>query len=106
MPQINMKEAVEVAKHSLADLFSDDTLNGVALEELELVSDAGKEMWAVTLGFHRQKAVSALEPSGGIASLIALQRQKPVQVEHRVFKTVYVNANSGEFVKMDMRLVQ
>lgn len=101
MPQISIKEAVQTAKETLRDvLYSDDPVRSLALEEIELVEQGGHELWAVTLGFHRSKSVSTVQP-GALAYF-----QPPSQVENRVYKTLLIDANTGAFVKMDMRLVQ
>lgn len=101
MPTISIKEAVGAAKKALQELYDDDPLRALALEEIELVEQGTRELWAVTLGFHRSKSVSAVQ-SGALAFL-----QSPVQpVENRVYKTIFIDASTGAFVKMDMRLVQ
>ena len=100
MPSISMKDAVNTAKNTLKDLFSDDTPKALALEEIELVSIDGRDFWAVTLGFYRTKSVS-------VQSNAITDFYKPSpQVENRVYKTLFVDANSGDFFKMDIRLVQ
>lgn len=101
MAPINVKEAVKAAKEQLLDLYSDDPPRALALEEIEKVSEGGRELWAVTLGFHRQKSVIP-NSANTIASLYV-----PVPVlENRVYKTVFIDAHTGDFVKMDIRQVQ
>ena len=100
MQSIPMKEAVRLAKQSLTDLYQDDPPKSLALEEIELVNSGRRALWAVTLGFYRPKSMSAV--SGGLA---ALGLPLP-PVEHRVYKTVFIDANTGDFVKMDIRQVQ
>jgi hypothetical protein len=101
MTKIDMKEAVRTAKATINDLFADDPLKGLALEEIEFVDEDGHPRWAVTLGFHRSKSVSMV-PGNAIGAIF----QKPSEVEHRVYKIVYIDADTGDFVKMDMRNVQ
>jgi hypothetical protein len=101
MAPINVKEAVKAAKDQLLDLYSDDPPRSLALEEIDKVSEGGRELWAVTLGFHRQKSVIP-NSANTIASLYV-----PVPVlENRVYKTLFIDAQTGEFVKMDIRQVQ
>lgn len=102
MSLISVKEAVSHAKKSLEDLYQDDPLKQLALEEIELVTEGGRELWSVTLGFHRSKSMSAAR--GDVLSFTDL-RPFP-QIENRVYKTVFIDASTGEFVKMDMRQVQ
>ena len=103
MPTIGVKDAVHCAKATLRLLYEDDPPKELALEEIELVTEGERELWSVTLGFQRRKTVTAVQPSG-LSSIFA--NPQATQVEHRVYKTVYIDAKSGEFVKMDMRQVQ
>ena len=99
---IDVKEAVRQAKETLTTLYEDDPPQSLALEGIELVKQSNREMWAVTLGFHRRKSVTSIT-GGGFGNL---GLQLPSQVEHRVYKTLYVDATTGEFVKMEIRSVQ
>ncbi len=103
MSRIPVKDAVRHAKESLIDLYQDDLPKALALEEIELVTEGDHELWSVTLGFHRSKSVSTV--NHGTLDLANLGLQTP-QVENRVYKTVFIDASTGEFVKMDMRQVQ
>lgn len=103
MPIISVKEAVQHAKESLNELYEDDLPKALALEEIELIKEGDRNLWSVTLGFHRSKSVSTV--GTGMLSLANLAPQTP-QVENRVYKTVFIDASTGEFVKMDMRQVQ
>ncbi|MCU6496415.1 hypothetical protein LPN04_01255 [Rugamonas sp. A1-17] len=101
MAAINVKEAVKAAKEALLDLYEDDPPAAMALEEIEKTEEDGRELWAVTLGFYRNKnvAVKAANSIGAIYNPVS-------QIEHRVYKTLFIDAVSGEFVKMDIRQVQ
>jgi hypothetical protein len=92
-----MKEAVAAAKDAIRSLYEDSPLKALALEEIELVKDSGNERWAVTLGFYRPKSVVANQ--GAIASIY----QPVPQIENRDYKTIYIDAGTGEFVKMEIR---
>ncbi len=103
MQTIPAKDAVRRAKESLIELYQDDKIKSLALEEIELVKDGERGLWSVTLGFYRPKSVSTV--GGGMLSL-AGYGAPTAQVENRVYKTVFVDASTGEFVKMDIRQVQ
>ena len=97
MSLIPVQEAVAHAKKSLTELYQDDRPSELALEEIELIDDGQRKLWSVTLGFDRVKVMKAS----------ALQSYMPAQnVVNRVYKTVFLDASTGEFVKMDMRQVQ
>jgi hypothetical protein len=98
MPIVTMKVAVAAAKEALRDLYEDDPLRNLALEELELVTESDRSLWAITFGFYRLRSVKVQQNA-----LADLYSPKRTEIEDRVYKTVYVDADSGEFVKMDMR---
>ncbi len=103
MQAISVQDAVKNAKKSLKELYADDPLQDLALEEVEFVQLSERPVWLVTLGFHRPKSVSAVQPSGGMHNFLPV---RAVQIENRVYKIVSIDANTGDFVKMDMRQVQ
>jgi hypothetical protein len=99
MSQITMKEAVSKAKLLLKDLYADDAPQALALEEIDKIEHGNTQLWAVTLGFQRRRDVSvARDP-------FSFMQARTSEVEHRVYKTVMIDANTGDFVKMDMRQV-
>ena len=100
MANIEMKTAVSAAKNAFCELFSDDLPEELALEEIDLTNEKGRNLWAVTFGFYRKKSL-VKSPPGKLTDLF----QQPTQIENRVYKTVYVDAEDGSFVKMDMRLI-
>ena len=104
MSVISTKEAVAKAKSTLLDLYEDDPPKDLALEEIEVVDlDGHRKAWAVTLGFHRARRVTTTNtPSNSILDMVG----RPSTIEHRIYKTVVIDADSGEFVKMDIRQVQ
>lgn len=101
MPSISFQDAIRTAKVTLRELYSDDPVGEIALEEIELVNSAGRDLWAVTLGYYKKRSVST-----ATSGTLAFFHQEPLQVENRVYKTVLVDAETGLFVQMDMRLVK
>lgn len=102
MPSIPVQDAVISAKKSLLELYADDPPKALALEEVEFVTDDKRPLWSVTLGFYRPKSVSVNHPTGGMANFFP---QPAVEIENRIYKTVFLDASTGDFVKMDMRQV-
>lgn len=101
MAQIGVKEAVKAAKEALLELYEDDPPTALALEEIEQTEENGRGLWAVTLGFLRDHAMA-----GANNHLGALFTPSPSHVEQRVYKTLFIDAATGSFVKMDIRQVQ
>ena len=48
---MDVKEAAKVAKEYVADLFAEEGISNVGLEEIEMGTDC--RFWAVTVGFSR-----------------------------------------------------
>ncbi len=99
MAGMNVKQAVQAAKDALRDLYDDDPPVAMALEEVEKTSADGRPMWAVTLGFCRPAVNGKPHALGGLFSPSGHMH------EHRIYKTLFIDAGTGEFVKMDMRQV-
>lgn len=98
MEAITARDAVAEAKKSLRNLYEDDPPEELALEEVEFIEDKKRPLWSVTLGFHRRRSVA---PARGMEFLA----RPPTPIENRVYKTLLIDANTGEFVKMDIRQV-
>jgi hypothetical protein len=103
MQSIAVQDAVKNAKKTLLDLYADDPPKALALEEVEFFKDDKQPLWSITLGFYRPKSVSAVHPTGSMASIFS---QPALEIENRVYKTVFIDANTGDFVKMDMRQIR
>lgn len=99
MTIISFQDAVKAARSALDNLFADDPVRDVALEEIELVTEGSNELWAVTLGYYKKRSVSSTN-LGALAYF-----QPPDKVENRVYKTLFINAETGDFVKMSLRIV-
>lgn len=97
MPIISVKEAVTSAKESIADLFHDDPPKSLALEEIELIDKEGNKVWEVTLGFYRARSI--ISKTNSISTIFDPQPE----IENRVYKTIEIDAETGDFVKMGMR---
>lgn len=91
---MNVKEAVSLAKQHLLDLFADEKLTNVGLEEIEFNKSADE--WVVTLGFSRPWD----EPRNTLAAI--------AQAPHlrRTYKVMRVSNGSGEVVSMKTREVE
>jgi hypothetical protein len=71
---MDVKEAVQVAKQYLQQVFSDEQIKNVGLEEVEYLDQS--EEWHITLGFDRPRE---LPGSGGVLqSLLNYKRSYKV----------------------------
>jgi hypothetical protein len=70
---MDAKEAIATAKKYLADIYADENITNLGLEEVE--HDRGAGNWAVTLAFSRPwntprtRAQEVLENLGGVSAL-------------------------------------
>ena len=80
---MEVKEAVQAAKQYVADLFTDENIANVGLEEVEF--DHGANEWKITIGFSRPW-------DRRFGNTIAVREQHPT----RSYKVVRINAESRQ----------
>lgn len=83
---IQVKNAVTIAFKLFEELYDTKRFEDILLEEVELSED--KSSWLVTLGFYRQA------PSVNIIESIGSKKYI------RTFKTLQIDASSGEMISM------
>jgi len=86
---IEVKQAVANAVGFLREIYDEEGLRDVRLEEVELSEDEG--MWQITLSFHRAGGEST---SSDLAAAIFTKRE---------FKTVAVSSATGKVQSMKIR---
>lgn len=86
--QVDVKEAARAAKAYIIDLFEDEQIEHVGLEEVRF--DDLSEAWDITIGFSRPWNRSAL------GTIIA-------SPAHRSYKTVRINDKDGEVLSVAHR---
>jgi hypothetical protein len=92
---IEVKQAVEAAARYTAELFAQEGILDVRLEEVELSEDEGT--WHVTLSFLRKrKASSSLEEALRAGSLVGTPMD-------RDFKVLSVRASDGVVTSVKIR---
>jgi hypothetical protein len=69
---MDVKEAVGLAKKYIGEIFADEPISDLGLEEVEF--DNSSQNWLVTIGFWRQWK----NPSGGISVLVPRTRDYKV----------------------------
>ncbi len=94
---ITVQEAVQRAKTVIAQIDPSEQLKELRVEEIELADEKAGKAWYVTLGFHRKKDISTF--GGG------LMTAPPKYIENRSYKTLRIDAESGNFMGMKMREV-
>lgn len=90
---MNVKEAVLTAKSHITDIFEDEQITRVGLEEVEFDSVAGE--WRVTIGFNR-----SWDANNPLASAFTSQLYR-----NRSFKVVRIKDSSGEVSAIGDRLL-
>ncbi len=88
---MNVKEAVAHAKAHILDLFADENLTNVGLEEVEYDDQSGE--WIVTIGFSRPWD----EPRNALAALATSNAPS------RAYKVVSIANNSRQVLSVKNR---
>lgn len=88
---MDVKQAVAHAKNYIIDLFADEKLSNVGLEEVEL--DDESDVWIVTIGFSRPWD----EPRNTLAAIAT------ANLPRRAYKIVRIANRSGEVISVKNR---
>lgn len=91
---LGLQEAVQRATEILGDLYPDQELKHVLLEEIERSGPPGDEDWEVTLGFTRPGSVTSV---GGLGAM-----GRPLKSD-RAYKRIRLDAQTGAFESMTDR---
>jgi hypothetical protein len=71
---MEVKEAVALAKRHLQDVFADEQISNLGLEEIEY--NDSQDMWSITLGFSRPWDSG----QGGVAAAIGIPRKREYKI--------------------------
>lgn len=88
---MDVKEAVQTAKKYVTELFTDETIGNIGLEEVEFNNSSNN--WEVTIGFSRPWQTNIL--------VAALSNQQPT----RSYKLVYINDDSRKVLSLKDRIL-
>lgn len=91
---MDVKEAVSRAKSYVSDMFADEGLRNLGLEEIRY--DDGKDLWLITVGFSR--AWDAAKPL-----VTAIGRDLDLK---RTYKVVHIKSDDGAVVSVTDRRVE
>ena len=92
---LKIKEAVQIAIDNVVELFSEQKLSSVLLEEVARDSEGN---FLITVGFERaapKRAGNAL--AGGIGALLSTQR---------AYKVAFIDKETGELISVKDRLLE
>ena len=94
---MDVKEAARTAREYITDLFADEDVKHVGLEEVEF--DDLAEVWHITIGFSRpwELAKDSTAPS---FSGSVLDELKPPPLTQRSYKIVRVRDNDGHVISV------
>lgn len=89
---MNAKEAVNSARKVFSDLFANDRINDIGLEEVRFDNDVG--IWSITIGYYRDADMGAFRRVIG----------EPTSPDvRRYYRTVRLNDETGEMVSVSIR---
>lgn len=98
--EIDVKEAVRLAKEFAAGIYDNEKISGLGLEAVERTEDGN--YWLVTLGFSRpwsRKPQKHDKFKSLIDGMQGVSREPKLEREYKVFR---VDAKSGAVVSMEM----
>ena len=91
---MDVKEAAQTAREYVADVFADDKISYIALEEVEF--DERSAVWRITLSF--------LRPTGTASGLELIAPElSPGENVRRSYKIVNVKDESGRVISVKNR---
>lgn len=88
---MNVKEAVALAKNYLADVFVDEQISNLGLEEIEYSDE--DDAWLITLGFSRPWSVGRV---GALSASLGLDTS-------RFYKVVCISDGDGNLISIKNR---
>ena len=92
---MDVKEAAKLAKEYVADLFAEEGIDNVGLEEIELKPGPSGPLWTVTVGFSRPW------DQGGLATITLGQKGL-----RRSYKVLRIDNQSGKVESIRDRILQ
>ena len=99
---MNVKEAVNAAKTSIAELFGDQLVSDPLLEEVEFDQDSG--VWRITIGFLRMPEISR---KAGVSAEEQQWRSDlglgPFVTPRRAYKVVNIENDSQRVISVKDR---
>ena len=95
---MDVKEAVRTAREYIANLFADENVKHVGLEEVEF--DDLSKVWHITIGFSRPWELPEDPPPPSFASGSVLDGLKPPSLAQRSYKIVRVRDNDGHVISV------
>lgn len=102
---MDVKEAARAARKYIADLFADENVQHVGLEEVEF--DDVAEVWNITIGFSRPWELSKEPPkkpvSFGLAPVLEELNPPPPPTPQRSYKLVRVRDSDGCVISVTHR---
>ena len=95
---MDVKEAVEIAKHSVLDLFSDQIVTEPLLEEVEF--DENGAFWSITIGYLRLPEFSQDSKTAPVNRLLMPPNKLAVGMPRRVYKVVKIGDQNQKIMSV------
>ncbi len=92
---IDVKQAVAQAISHMRNLYPEDQLNDLRLEEVRVAEEGGEDHWDITIGFYPNSTLKSVLGSPGVGAS---------RLE-RIYKVVRVRGSDGAFEEMSIRKV-
>ena len=97
---MDVRDAVKLAKAYVSEVFSEESIRDIGLEETEFVEETGE--WTITVGFRRPFERRIQKQDNSITSLF----HPNLGYENRWYKSVQIDDKSGKIVRMLDRVLR
>ena len=97
---MEVKDAVTKALHHFAEVFAEEKLSNVGLEEV--MYDPARKRWNVTVGFSRPWDYPPQSPIGGLVQDLHKTKPRPI---HRNYRVVEINDPDEQVTAIKIREV-
>lgn len=94
---MDVKDAVKLAKSYIADIFTDENISHIGLEEVEF--QESDNAWIITIGFQRPWK----KPVEKLASRLSDFYTSPSQITNRWYKVLEISDETGRVLSMKDR---
>ena len=101
--KMNVKEAVKAAKNYILEVFADEQISDLGLEEVEFEDEM--RCWHITIGFSRPWNRSASNSNFVEEKLELLERMRRTALR-RSYKVVTIKDGTGEVISVTNRELQ
>lgn len=97
--KIGLRQAVNLAREHLQQVYDADELDGLRLEETE-IDEQHNDDWLITFSLYREGVPMEMDPYAAAIGVVTLPRPVPLE---RDYKQIRIDAHTGKVKAMTIR---